>query len=217
MDSPNLPPEAYAVELAGDRFWHSERRFIGTHPELEEYAGVLGMEVEPAHALVLVLSQLPEQSRLRFAAAFCSRRRRRYSEPPTTERERLAVAAAVSLRVLELADRPALRSERLIDLLHGAAQGDDLSLTPPTAIADLRKIVARIRLDVELEDPDDRRAAAAAAVAETIDPSSGAVALQEILVRAAWAAVRSWETDRVLEFLLEVDDLMGSAGRATPP
>jgi hypothetical protein len=93
----------------------------------------------------------------------------------------------------------------LRDLLHGAAQGDDLVDTPKTVFFDLRETVAKLRVDVARADPDDPRSAASTAVVETLDPSSGVVDLQEILVRSAWAAVRSWEPPRVLEFLLRVD------------
>ncbi|HYZ78525.1 MAG TPA: hypothetical protein VE596_14250 [Gaiellaceae bacterium] len=51
-----------------------------------------------------------------------------------------------SVDVLE----PRLRSERVLDLLRGAAQGDDLTRAPEPAVSDLRKTIARIRLDVEL-------------------------------------------------------------------
>ena len=205
-EQPRRPPEVYASQLARARFWREDRRFIATFHELEEVAPLLELDPAFAHAFVLVLSQLPAAARLRFAAEFYSQRSRRHyiaSDP-----DPMKVAPATALLVLGLAEHPALSSERLLDLLHGAAQGDDPSLTPEVALGELRKIVARIRLDVELDDPNDPRAAAATAVVETIDPSSGVVPLQEVLVRAAWAAVHSWEPPRVLEFLLEVDALL---------
>lgn len=126
--------------------------------------------------------------------------------PPTGDgRLRLALAAAVALRVVEILERDEIAGERVLDLLHAAAQGDDLTLTPPLALDEIKKAVAHVRLDVGFDDPTDPRGAVAHAIAEVLDPSSEVVALQEVLARSAWAAVTSWERPRVLGFLLDVE------------
>lgn len=207
-EHPRRAPAAYAVELADDPFWGDpDVRLIASHPELEEAAPLLDAPVEVAHALALVVARLPVASRRPFADRFYAAPRGGFREAPADERGRLALAAAVALRALPLAGRGDLASERIRDLLEGARQGDDLALTPDTALAEVRKAVARVRLDLELEDPEDPRAAAAIAVVEVLDPSSGAVALQEIVARTAWAAVATWEPGRVLELLLALDGL----------
>jgi hypothetical protein len=207
------PPVAVALRLARQRFWKDARpRLIATNPEWPEAAWDLGLEPELAHAFVLVLSRLPQASRADFAEAFYGVRRRRCAPDLTTAPEvRLAIAAAVALHVHELVERPDICTDRVVDLLHGAAQGDDLTRTPAAAFDDVRKTVARIRLDLAYEDPSDPRGAAALALAEVLDPSSDVVALQEVLARAAFAAVERWERSRVLGFLLEADGLFAEA------
>jgi len=86
--------------------------------------------------------------------------------------------------------------------------GDDPARPPEPALAEVRKVVARARLDLDLEDQLAPASAATTAVVEVLDPSSGTVALQEVLLRATWAALRSWEPDRVLEFLLAVHEIL---------
>ena len=202
-----------ACVLARDRFWRDElRRLIGTHPRWPDAGWHLQLPEELAHAFVLVLSRLPETHRRGFADAFYAASRSGPVELPTEPRRvRLAVAAGVALGVVELVGD--LVDERVVDLLHGAAQSDDLTRTPGPALDELRKTVARIRFDVDLEDPSDARGAAAHAIAEVLDPSSEVVALQEVLARAAWAAASSWEPRRVLRFLLDVDRLFAGAAR----
>jgi hypothetical protein len=202
-ERPRRPPAAYACELAKHRFWRDEqRRLIATHHDLAEVAPLLELEGEPAHALVLVLSRLPKSRRRAFADAFYEERRRTRS--PIGSVASVSTAAAVALLVLELGGDE-LDTPRIRDLLQGAAQGDDLTWTPPPALAELRKAIARVRMDVELEDPAHPRGAAALAVAEVLDPAGEVVALQEVVARAAWAAVETWEAPRVLAFLLELD------------
>jgi hypothetical protein len=128
---------------------------------------------------------------------------------PSGGTEPHATAAAVALLVLELAC-DVLDTARIRDLLQGAAQGGDLSRTPPPALAELRKAVARVRMDVELEDPAHPRGAAALAVAEVLDPAGEVVAVQEVLARAAWAAAETWEPPRVLAFMLELDRIFAA-------
>jgi hypothetical protein len=205
-EQPRRRPAEYAAELARSRVWRSERRFIATVPEVEDASPLLEVEPELAHALVLVLSRLPAAARVPFAERFYERRVPwRGSVDPA-----LGAAAGVALLVAPLSEHPDLTGERVTDLLQGAAQGDDLSRTPEPVLAELRKTVARVRLDLDLEDEEDPRAAAAIAVVEAIDPSSGVVPLQEILVRAAWAAVQIWEPPRVLDFLIEVDAILAA-------
>ena len=192
--------------MARSAFWRDERRrLIATHPEFPDVAWLLELEEELAHAFALVLSRLPSARRWSFAEAFYSARRRgRYHR----SRDIRAVAAGVAMLVVELA-APEVRDPRIVDLLEGAAQGHDLSRTPPPTVELVRKAVAKLRFSVELEDPTDARAAATHAVVEVLDPAGDVVALQEVVARAAWAAVESWEPGRVLEFLLAVDALFG--------
>jgi hypothetical protein len=205
-------PAAYACTLARGTFWRDERRrLVGTHPQFPDAAYHLALNEELAHALVLVLSRLPTEGRRSFAERFYDQRAEPRYRVPSEPRRRLALAAAVALLVVDLAG-PAV-DERLVDLLRGAAQGDDLTRTPAPAVAELKKAIARIRFDVDLEDPTDPAGAAALAVAEVLDPASEEVAIQEVLARAAWAAVESWEPARVLAFLLEVDRLFAGADR----
>jgi hypothetical protein len=205
-EQPRRDPVEYALELARARVWRDERRFVRTVADVEDSAPLLELDAGFAHAFVLVLSQLPEAARRPFAQSFYAQRAR----TTTTERyDPLSVGAAVGLLILELTEQPDLQAPRIVDLLEGAAQGDDPALTPEPALAEIRKIVARIRLDLDLEDESAPHAAAAIAVAELLDPSSGMVPLQEVVVRAAWAAVRSWGPANVLRFLLDVDRLLG--------
>jgi hypothetical protein len=210
-EEPRRPPAAYACELANRRFWRDEtRRLIATYHDLVEVAPLLEREEELAHALVLVLSRIPEPRRREFADVFYDERRGNRDRIYSIGRaEPLATASAVALLVLELAgdelDTPGIR-----DLLQGAAQGDDLTRTPAPALAELRKAVARVRMDVELEDPAHPRGAAALAVAEVLDPAGDVVALQEVVARAAWAAAETWEPPQVLAFMLELDRIFAA-------
>jgi hypothetical protein len=210
-EDPRRAPAAYAHALAKHRFWQDEqRRLIATHHDLVEVAPLLELEPEPAHALVLVLSRLPKSRRRAFADAFYEGRQRDVNRIGwSASVPFLRPAAAVALLVLELAG-DALDTPRIRDLLQGAAQGDDLTRTPASALADLRKAVARVRMDVELEDPAHPRGAAALAVAEVLDPAGEVVALQEVVARAAWAAVETWEPARVLAFMLELDRIFAA-------
>jgi hypothetical protein len=207
------PPALRACALARDRFWRDElRRLIGTHPRWPDAGWDLDLPEELAHALVLALSALPERNRRGLADAFYAARRSGPVElPADPPQARLAVAAGIALLVVELV--PDLVDERVVDLLRGAAQGDDLTRTPGAAVDELRKTVARIRFDIGLEDPSDPRGAAALAVAEVLDPASEVVALREVLARAAWAAVASWEPRRVLRLLLDADRVFAEAPR----
>jgi hypothetical protein len=204
-------PAEYVCKLAESRVWQDEQRFIRTVPAVEEAAPFLGLDEAFAHALVIVLSQLPRAARRPFADAFYARRAASPGVPQLEPRTALAAGAAVALLVVELTEDRDLEGERVLDLLRGAAQGDDLSRTPPPALVELGEIVARIRAELERGDESTARAAAAAAVAEVLDPASGVVALTEVLVRASWAAVRSWEPARVLSFLLELDRIVAEA------
>lgn len=207
-EEPRRPPAAYACELAKGDFWRDEqRRLIATNHHLLEVAPLLELEEELAHALVLVLSRLPKSRRRDFADVFYEERSRAYS---IRRPEPRATAAAVALLVLELTGDE-LDTARIRDLLQGAAQGDDLTRTPAPALAELRKAVARVRMDVELEEPAHPRGAAALAVAEVLDPAGEVVAVQEVLARAAWAAAETWEPPRVLAFMLELDRIFTAA------
>ena len=74
---------------------------------------------------------------------------------PADARTRLAVSAAIALQVVEIIQRPDIHNERILDLLHGAAQGDDLTRSSPTAVGEVKKAVARIRLDLAFDDPSE--------------------------------------------------------------
>lgn len=207
------PPAAFLCEIAADRFWRGRRRFVATHVDLDEavVAGLIPVAPELAHGLTLVLSRLPERERYDFAEAFLELRADAGVDWPETPEGRLRAAAAVALLVLELTRDEGLRSARIVDLLTGAQQGDDLTLTPGPAVDALRKVIARVRFDVDLQDEDLPRSAASIAVVEVLDPSSDAIDLKEVLARAAWAAVESWERPRVLSFLLEAARLLDDA------
>lgn len=207
-EDPRRPPAEYALELARDAFWRDEQqRLIGSHPDFPDVAWLLGLNEELAHGLLLVLSRLPEERRGPFAEVFLAERRGGNTEIPTDPRFRLSVAASVALVVLELA-LDALRTPRIEDLLTGAAQGDDLSHTPPSAVVELEKAIARVRFSVEIENPADPHAAASLAIAEVLDPAGEVVALKEVVARSCWAAVESWEPSRVLGVLLELANIL---------
>lgn len=212
------PPAAYACELARDQFWRGDQlRLIAMHPEFGHDSGyateLLDLHEFLANALVLVLSRLPQAARRPFAeVVYEERHSGRDTAVPGDPRQRLAMAAAIALRVVDLTGRPDVFSDRVIDLLHGAAQQDDLDITPETGLHDVRTAVAKIRLDVDYEDPTDPRGAAATAIAEVLDPSSDVVALSEVLAKAAWATVESRERPQVLAFLLDADRIFADAG-----
>jgi hypothetical protein len=103
QESPRRPPAEIACLLARDRFWRDDRlRLIGTHPDWPDAAGLLDLGEELAHALVLVLSALPEALRRDLADAFYERRHGRGTWPTGDGRARLALAAAVALHVVEI-------------------------------------------------------------------------------------------------------------------
>jgi hypothetical protein len=204
-EEPRRSPAHYATALARDRFWRDEQlRLIGTHPDFPEVRMLLdNLNDELAHGLVLTLSRLPDDRRTPLALAFFAERRGGDREIPRDARHQLAAAAAVALLVLELAVAE-LRTERIADLLAGAAQEDDLTRTPASAVEDIQKAIARVRFDLELEDPSDPRAAASLAVAEVLNPAGEVVALKAVVARASWAAVESWEHPQVLAFLFQL-------------
>jgi hypothetical protein len=206
-------PAEVACLLARDRFWQDETlRLVGTHPDFPDVAMLLDLEEELAHALVLALSRVPTPRRPALAERFYEQRsRERGGRIATDARLRLQAAAGVALLVVELA-ADVLRNERVVDLLQGLAQGDDLTRTPTPALDELRRAVARVRYSIELEDPADPRAAAAHAIVEVLDPASEVVSLQAVLARAAWAAVESWEPRRTLEFLLDCERIVARLG-----
>jgi hypothetical protein len=158
---------------------------------------------ELAHGLVLTLSRLPDDRREPLADVFFAEHRGGDREIGHDPRHQLAAAAAVALLVLELAVDE-LRTDRIADLLAGAAQEDDLTRTPASAVEDIQKAIARVRFDLELEDPSDPRAAASLAVAEVLNPAGEVVALKAVVARASWAAVESWEHPQVLAFLFQL-------------
>lgn len=207
-EKPRRPPAEIACLLARDRFWKDEQlRLIGTHPDWPDIVLLLRVNEELAHAFVLTLSRLPTGERRRFADAFYEAREGGAAELPTDDRSRLAFAAAVALALVDILDEE-LCDERTLDLLRGAAQGDDLTRTPAPAVEELRKTIARIRLEVQFDDPADPRGAAALALAEVLDPSSEAVDVKEVLARCAWTAVETADRPVVLRFLLQVDRLL---------
>ena len=206
--SAGVPPAEVACALAGDKFWRDERlRLIGTHPEWPDAAWLLGLDEAMAHAFVLVLSRLPAARRPDFAEAFYARRSGGAGELPAAARGRLALAATAVLGLGALLDDPAIADARTVDLLQAAAQQDDLTQTPAPAVDELRKRIARIRLNVEFEDRADPGGAAALAIAETLDPAGEFVDVKEVFARVAWAAVETQATRDVLELLLELDRL----------
>ncbi|NUR78140.1 MAG: hypothetical protein HOQ28_17870 [Thermoleophilia bacterium] len=205
---PDRSPADVACELARRRFWRDEHeRLIGSPPDWPGAALPLDLDEALAHALVLVLSQLPAASRRPFAEAFYDARLGPPSARPRDRRTQVARAASIVLEVFDLIENPLVHDDRVLDLLQGAAQGDDLTATPAAALEHLRRVIARIRLDVDYGDPANAEGAAALALAEVLDPSSDVVDVKEVLARSAWAAVASWEPARVLAFLLAVDRL----------
>jgi len=204
-----LPRAEYACQLAADRFWRDERRrLLGTHPDFPDAADLLEAEEEVAHALVLVLSRLPEGQRRVFADAFYFGRPQWHRDswrPRAEPEDSQALAASVALLIVDLAEPNDLASEWIVDLLTGAVQGDDLARTPEAVVTELHRTLARTRLEVEAKDIADPGAAAATAVLEVLAPSSEAVALQEVVARAAFAAVERWDSRPVLTFLRDVD------------
>jgi hypothetical protein len=205
IEEPRRSPAQYATALARDRFWRDEQlRLIGTHPDFPDVTMLLDdLNEELAHGLVLTLSRLPDDRRRPLAEAFFAEHRRGGREIRHDPRHQLAAAAAVALLVLELAVDE-LRTDRIADLLAGAAQEDDLTGTPASAVEDIQKAIARVRFDLELEDPSDPRAAASLAVAEVLNPAGEVVALKAVVARASWAAVESWEHPQVLAFLFQL-------------
>src|SRR6476620_268103 len=130
-EDPRRPPAEYACLMARDRFWRDpQRRLIALHPDLDGdsfYAEqLLSADALLSHALALSLSRLPVEARRGFADAFYAERRSRRPawSHPLPPRERLARAASIALLVADLADTDGL-GERVLDLLQGAAQGDD--------------------------------------------------------------------------------------------
>ena len=214
-EEPRRPPAEIGCLLARDRFWKDGlQRLIGSHRDLPELAGlVLALGEELAHALVLVLSRLPAARRRGFADAFYERRRGGAAEMPEEPRLRLALAAAIVLSLAEIVDSD-LYDERRVDLLQGAAQQDDLARTPGPAVDQLRKAIARTRLEVDFDDPADPRGAAAFALTEVLDPSSEVIDVKEVLARSAWAAVETVDEAAVLRFLLEADRLLAEGAPA---
>jgi hypothetical protein len=212
-EEPRRPPAEIACSLARGRFWRDERqRLIGSHRDWDEGADyLLGIPPELGHALVLTLSQLPTARRRPFADAFYERQRSTPGPSPEDEATRLAIAANIILKIAEVVGDQTIFDERTLDLLRGTEQGDDMNRTPPAVLASLREKIARIRLEFELEDPPEPRGAAALALAEVLDPSSGTVDLKEVLARSTWAAVETVEEERVLRFLLDVDSILADA------
>lgn len=208
-EAPPPGPAEIACRLARDRFWKDElRRLVGTHPDWPDAAYFLALGEELAHALVLVLSRLAVAGRRGFADAFYDGRTRGDGWFTDEPRERQAHAADVVLRLATRVE-PEI-DERTLDLLHGAAQGDDLTRTPAPAVAELRKTMARVRFDIDFEDPANPRGAAALAVAEVLDPSSEVIDVKEVLARSAFAVVETGGAAAALGFLRDVDRLLAA-------
>ena len=207
-EQPRRPPAEYATLLARMRVWRDvERSFITSVPDLWDLDSLLELDVELAHALVLVLSRLPASRRRELADRFYERRTGHWPSPPAAT----ARAAAVALMVLPLTQRPDLDTERIADLLTAIEQGDDLALTPPQAIADVQKAVVRARLDIDLEEQLEPNAAATMVVVEVLDPSGDVPAFQALLLRATWAMLETAGFDGALDFLLAVDALSATS------
>ena len=220
-ESPRRPPAEYACELARSCAWPvPEVVFVTTVPDPEEAAPLLELEIELAHAPVLVLSQLPGSLRRAFADSSYAERDRRSRESRRFDPEaKLAIAAAVALLVANVTGRADLRDVRMLDLLQGAAQGDDLSQTPEPTRERIAEVVARARLDVAREDALTPTVAATTAIVEVLDPSSETVALQEVVLRATWAVLQTSALQGVTEFLLSLDEIFAGAssrGAASP-
>jgi hypothetical protein len=223
-EDPSRTPAEYALALARDRFWRDETgRLVRAHPDFPDVTFLLGLGEDVAHALVLALSRLPLVERAGFAATFFAERRlghdadaapdfhaRLALASPTRSidaRSALTAGAAFALGVVDLAATPALRDERVVDLLRGASQGDDLTVTSAPTVAFLHEAVARARVDNAVDD-DDPHAVAAVAVVEALDPSSEIVAVREILARAAYATVECRGAAAALGLLLDADRLL---------
>lgn len=203
-ERPRRTPAEYACALARDAFWRDERaRLITAHPDWPDAAYLLGLGDDVAHALVLVLSRMPAADRLPFAQSFFDRRAP--SQGGAGEPTPLTIAAQIALLVVDLT---ALRDESVIDLLQGAAQGDDLTSTPGPAVVRLQKAIATIRFDPAFEDESDPHAVATVAAIEVLDPSSDAVAVREILARAAFATVECRSREEAVSFLVEAERIL---------
>lgn len=206
-ERPRRPPAEYATQLARMRAWRDvERLFITSVPDLWDLDDLLELDVELAHALVLVLSRLPAARRRDFADRFYERRSGHWPAATAATTR----AAAVAQMVLPLTGRSDLDNDRIADLLTAIEQGDDLVLTPPQAIADVEKAVVRARLDIDLEEQLEPNAAATMAVVEVLDPSGDEPAFQALLMRATWATLETAGFEGALEFLLAVDALSGA-------
>jgi hypothetical protein len=205
----NPDPVELACLLAEDRFWLRERdRLIGTHPDWPDAAHFLRLDEAIGHALVLALSRLPSETRREFAEVFYDEHAEEvWRAVPALSAIR--VAAEVVLPVIEIAGD--LVDERMADLLQAAAQGDDVTRTPAPAVAALRKAIARIRFDVELEDELTARGVVARGVAEVLDPSSELPDLKEVLARSTLGAADTWASSRLLGFLLGAQRAIASA------
>lgn len=202
-DDPRRPPADYAVALAAAQALRpDEDLFLTTDEDVQEYASFLELEPELAHALVLVLRNAPKARRRELAAAFYSARRN-----VRMPRSPLAMAATAAAGVVELAEPPSLRSERVVDLLTGAAQGDDLTSLPKPTADELGALLSAAVRNLASSDPLDPGGAAGRAVIEVLAPASGDVEPQEVLLRATWAALRSWSEAAVVRLLVEVDSV----------
>jgi electron transfer flavoprotein alpha/beta subunit len=156
----------------------------------------------------MALSRLPSARRRSFADAFYEERRSGPAWLVDDDRARLAIAAAVVLSAVDIVDDLVIDDGRTLDVMQGAAQGDDLTRMPAPAVAAVGKTIARLRCEFEHDDPADPRAVAALAVAEVLDPSSGVIDVKEVLARSTWAVVETLEPPGGLRFLIEVDHLL---------
>ena len=207
-ERPRHPPAEYATRLTSLRIWRDvERSFITSVPDLWDVHHFLDLDLELSHALVFVLSRHPAARRRELADRFYARRTGHWPSAPDATRR----AAAVALMVLPLTQRPDLDNERVADLLTAIHQGDDLALTPPRAIEEVQKAIARARLDLGLEDQLEPRSAATTAVVDALDPAGDEPPFQALLMRATWATLETAGVEGALELLLAVDAL-SSAG-----
>jgi hypothetical protein len=94
--------------------------------------------------------------------------------------------------VLDLTGNSALQDETVVDLLRGAARADDLTITPEPAVDCSRTAVATVRFDKALED----------------ESNPHAVAVKEVLARAAFATVECRSKAQTLGFLLQADGIL---------
>lgn len=208
-ERPRRPPSDLACALARDRFWRDQAgRLLEVHPEWPDAAFFLGLGEEIAHALVLALSRQPASERHAFAEQFFAERppwRRGAGRTQLDAQALLRIAARIALLVLDLTESAVLGDATIVDLLQGAAQGDDLTTAPVTTVERLQKAVARVRFDPSLEDGSDPHAVAALAVVEVLDPASDVVAVQEVLARATFATVECRTRAETLHFLVAAD------------